>query len=153
MHLCCSDQGDSAGNDRYNYPGAYSTSSGKPLSQYVIFSGEGVRVASVKLEDRIRAEKDVETAILRLRHKTTDFPLSHSVAFMVACVARGKHLHKKANVESTIFKKHFPNTPLIGFFANGEIGMEYPMSGHGTKNIHLVHGYTTFFTLVSFPSG
>ena len=45
---------------------------------------------------------------------------------MFACVGRGYHHYKRqSNVESQCFRKLFPNTPLFGFFGNGEIGYDF----------------------------
>lgn len=44
---------------------------------------------------------------------------------MFACAGRGKHWFGKRNVESESFRRHFPNTPLLGAFGNGEIGYKY----------------------------
>ena len=46
-----------------------------------------------------------------------------SVAFMFACIARGVHVFGQSGVESSLFRKHFPRTPLLGFFGSGEIGL------------------------------
>jgi len=43
--------------------------------------------------------------------------------FLVICNARGTYLHNGApNVESKVLGTMLPKTPLIGFFANGEVG-------------------------------
>lgn len=76
---------------------------------------------------------------------------------MFACVGRGKGLYDKDDVETTIFKKYFPNTPLTGLFGNGEVGFDWfpsmkrdseseERTGGKTK---MIHGYTTILCLVS----
>jgi hypothetical protein len=48
-----------------------------------------------------------------------------SIGLMFACVGRGRHHYKgKRNVESAAFRRHFPKTPLLGYFGNGEIGFK-----------------------------
>jgi len=43
--------------------------------------------------------------------------------FLVICNARGTYLHSgRPNVESDVITRHLPDTPVIGFFANGEVG-------------------------------
>jgi len=42
---------------------------------------------------------------------------------LVICNARGTYLHSgRPNVESDVIARHLPDTPVIGFFANGEVG-------------------------------
>ena len=88
-----------------------------------------------------------------------------SIGFMVACVARGSNLHGQSGVESAIFRKHFPTTPLLGFFGNGEIGVNSlevepsnpsfqsnePSAAKKSRTAYL-HSYATTFTVVSFPA-
>ena len=114
----------------------------------MFFHGDSVRVACVILAEE-KTEKEAEDCILRLKDMTKDFSLHHSVAFIVACGARGKHHYRKPNVESTVFRKHFPTTPLLGMFGGGEIGCEYPPSPDETRV--MVHGYTSFIALLSLP--
>ncbi|CAG5129097.1 unnamed protein product, partial [Candidula unifasciata] len=84
--------------------------------------GADIKVASVLIRGQDIA--DVERAIQTLaEHK---FPLHKSFGLMYACVGRGAHVYGTQNVESNIFRKHFPNTPLLGFFGNGEVGCNFP---------------------------
>mgnify|MGYP003350093467 CR=1 FL=1 len=84
--------------------------------------------------------------IVRVKHKKVTAKHSQtkgkrkSIGFMFACVARGSHVHGRPGVESALFRKHFPRTPLVGFFGNGELG---PIAG---KNF--LHGYTASLTLL-----
>ncbi|QDZ22981.1 F-box domain-containing protein [Chloropicon primus] len=88
--------------------------------------------------------------------------------FLVICNARGTYLHNgKQNVESSALVKALPKTPIIGFFANGEVGpMPYREYNHlaawasvaqegdlprvsGTPQINTVlQGNTSVLTLV-----
>jgi len=90
-----------------------------------------------------------------------------SIGFMFACVARGTHVHGRSGVESTLFRKHFPATHLIGFFGNGEIGFnsspppattgasaaqdENLAQTHKKSRATYLHSYSTAFTVISFP--
>lgn len=80
-----------------------------------------------------------------------------NIGFMFACVARGVHLYGRSDVESAIFRKHFPKTPLLGFFGNGEIGVNVPSdervipSPHKKLRTTCLYSYATTFTLLSFP--
>ena len=67
--------------------------------------------------------------------------------FLVICNARGTYLHNgKQNVESNVLTSALPNTPVIGFFANGEVGpmpfREYfaaPRGGEGGESGEAQH--------------
>ena len=90
----------------------------------VAFCGSNVRVSSVVLDAHVKKPADISKCLQRL--KASNVPLKKSVAFMFACIGRGRHFYKgKENVESSEFRKLFPTTPLFGFFGNGEIGFEH----------------------------
>ena len=72
--------------------------------------------------------------------KQCKLPEHQSFAFMFACCGRGfnwyrHNQHKDTdankeennffNVESGMFRKYFPNTPIFGFFGGGEYGYDY----------------------------
>lgn len=84
---------------------------------------------------------------------------------MFACVGRGKYFHEGVeNVESKLFRKVFPNTPLFGFFGNGEIGYDYlpnyqsenldshyrPDCSESLRENEMFHGYSSIFVVLSF---
>ena len=141
----------------------------------LIFAGEGVEAASVLLDSTVRKEKDVERLLARLKGPWLEGG-RRTCAFMFACCGRGAGLYRgKKNVESGVFRKLFPTTPLIGAFGGGEIGVEYIPSavpenedeerpakrarvdeGDGEKekkllsSDDLLHSYTTVFVMLSF---
>ena len=43
-------------------------------------------------------------------------------AFAVICVGRGKEFYGEKNVDTGILRESFPDLPVFGFFANGELG-------------------------------
>lgn len=101
---------------------------------------------------------------MKERHVSTPGQKRSSIGFMIACVARGTYLHGRSGVESAIFRRHFPTTPLIGFFGNGEIGINYLGSESSTTSPQsfqssapkksrttYLHSYATAFAVVSFP--
>uniref|UniRef100_A0A7S2Z440 FIST C-domain domain-containing protein n=2 Tax=Eukaryota TaxID=2759 RepID=A0A7S2Z440_9CHLO len=50
-------------------------------------------------------------------------PSSCFGGFLIICNARGSYLHSGLpDVETKVISKNLPNVPLIGFFANGEVG-------------------------------
>ena len=143
----------------------------------LIFAGEGVEAASVLLDSTVRKEKDVERLLARLKGPWLEGGGGgRTCAFMFACCGRGAGLYRgKKNVESGVFRKLFPSTPLIGAFGGGEIGVEYIPSavpenedderpakrarvddGGGEKekkllsSDDLLHSYTTVFVMLSF---
>ncbi|KAK7116243.1 F-box only protein 22-like [Littorina saxatilis] len=120
-----------------NYPGQ------------VLVYGKQVQVACVRLSQDVETESLAEETVLKLKEKCKEFPVQNSVAFMFACVARGEEHYGKENVESAVFRKHFPTTPLVGFFGNGEIGCDFPIEVGEPHRLN--HGYTTFITLICFP--
>ncbi|KAL8570813.1 hypothetical protein ACOMHN_006962 [Nucella lapillus] len=120
----------------------------------ILFQGRDVQVACVKLDQRVDTEDKAEEAVKKLKAKAKDFPMQHSIGFMFACVARGTSVYHKRDVEASLFRKHFPRTPLLGFFGNGEIGCEFPPPTEGgAKGVgrRLQHSYTTFLVVVSLP--
>ena len=119
----------------------------------------------------VKDRKQVEAALKKL--KDTHIPERRTFGFMFACIGRGAYHYGETNVESTAFKKLFPNTPLFGFFGNGEIGYDYLpdySQPEGDSEMTLVgrypdddaayvwdlpeiyHAYTTVFVLISLPT-
>lgn len=131
----------------------------------IALCGPNVHVASVVIKDDVSDQKQIEKELFKL--KDCNLPMDTTFAFMFACLGRGKSFHRnQENVESSIFRKVFPQTPLFGFFGNGEIGMNYlqPFDSAGsfskTKKTKfsrhhpkLSHAYTSIFLLVSVTSG
>ncbi|CAL1544304.1 unnamed protein product [Lymnaea stagnalis] len=99
------------------------------------FCGDGIQVASVLIRNEVEEEAEVDAVIKKLTEYK--FPLHHSFGLMYACVGRGMHVYSKPNVESSIFRKYFPNTPLLGFFGNGEIGCCYPPANRSSPSSHV----------------
>ena len=123
----------------------------------------------------MRKEKEVERLLARLKGPWLEGGRT-TCAFMFACCGRGAGLYRgKKNVESAVFRKLFPATPLIGAFGGGEIGIEHIPSpvpeksddgerpakrartdAEGEKketllsSDDLLHSYTTVFVMLSF---
>ncbi|XP_054720007.1 F-box only protein 22-like [Uloborus diversus] len=129
------------------------------LGTVVAFCGPNIEAASVILKPDDK-KPDVERKLQRF----TDSGLlkNKCIAFMFACVARGRHYYRESNVESSIFNRLYPNVPLIGTFGNGEIGHNFLphlptvhkfqqkafIRPRCTKKF--LHSYTTVFVMVSF---
>jgi hypothetical protein len=91
----------------------------------LIFSGEGVRAASIVIEteNELQVAKDLQ----RLKD-SLDFDVydkaCETVAFMFACVDR-LHLFDKPAIESQAFQRCFPGIRLIGMYGYGETGCNF----------------------------
>lgn len=133
----------------------------------LLFSGPGVTAASVLLPTSMKTASKVEQELKKL--KDVPFNEDKSCAFMFACCGRGRNFYKgKANVESDVFRKLFPKTPLMGIFGNGEIGLTYLPTetvkdtfsdpGASAKRLkkdvlqlnEFSHSFTTVFLMLSF---
>lgn len=127
-----------------------------------VICGEKVQAASVTLPRKVKNEKKVVTELQKL--KDSGICEENSFAFMFACCGRGQnHYRGKAGLESSVFNRMFPNTPLVGVFGNGEIGLSYIPSFSGESHPvppaststpmrpgQYLHSYTTIFVMVSF---
>ena len=120
----------------------------------IALCGSNVQVASVIIKDEVSSERNIERELCKL--KDCNLPMDTTFAFMFACLGRGRAFHNnKDNVESAIFRKLFPKTPLFGFFGNAEIGMNYLHPFDPSKNRHhpkLLHEFSSTFLLVSVSS-
>lgn len=90
--------------------------------------GSGVSSWSIILDSRIetQAQAEKELTILRDAVKLK----KHSIGFMFACCGRGEDWYSEKHVESKIFKKLFPNVPLVGSFGGGELGVSTVPQGN-----------------------
>ena len=137
----------------------------------LVFAGDGVEAASVILTTDLRTEKAITEKLSELKRAKLDE--KNSCAFMFACCGRGQNFYKgKKNLESSVFQKLFPQTPLIGLFGGGEIGVDFipnlieqdSMKDPGAtdrkkraesepwNSSELLHAYTTVFVFLSFKS-
>lgn len=108
--------------------------------------GVDPRVGAIAIGDRIRpgqriqfhlrdakaSAEDLETLLNRY---TRDHDAGAIGALMFACTGRGEGLYGQADFDSELFAQYFPDTPLSGFFCNGEIG---PVAGNT-----FLHGFTS----------
>ncbi|GFS93784.1 f-box only protein 22 [Trichonephila clavipes] len=149
---CCSDDGSL----KMAVGGAIVERSECFVGSVVAFSGPNVEAGSIIIN--INDKKEEITAKLET-FKETGLLKHKCFAFMFACIARGYSFHLEHNVESSIFRKMYPNIPLIGLFGNGEVGYNYlpnfPMEktlragSFGRHERKFLHGYTSVFVLIS----
>ncbi|KZC09781.1 F-box only protein 22 [Dufourea novaeangliae] len=73
----------------------------------------------------------------------------HSIGFMFACFARGEYMFDECNVESTIFKKYFPEIPLVGCFGDGEFGKN-SLPNESNKKAKWYNVTSTIFLIITY---
>lgn len=86
----------------------------------ILISGPSVRSWCIVVGRNYNTKEKVEAKLKLLKHEVK--LRKHSIGFMFACYARGESMFGEKDVESTIFKKLFPEVPLIGSSGDGEIG-------------------------------
>jgi len=91
------------------------------------------------LRDGNASEEDLETLLDSYCDLKDELPAVG--ALMFSCMGRGESLYGQPNFDSELFLDYFDETPLAGFFCNGEIG---PVGGST-----FIHGYTSVFAIFS----
>ena len=88
--------------------------------------------------------------------KTSGIPCekdSNTACFMVSCIGRGEKFYNAKNVETGIFQQEFPGIPVLGFFGNGELGLDlHSCEGKLERDGHYLHSYSSVFCLCSLSS-
>lgn len=93
------------------------------------------------LRDAQTSADDLRLLLQRYAEPTADFnPTTAIGALLFACLGRGENLYQVPNFDSDLFRNLFPDTPLGGFFCNGEIGQ--------VGNQTFLHGYTSVFGII-----
>jgi small ligand-binding sensory domain FIST len=119
--------------------------------------GVDPRVGAIAIGDRIRpgqriqfhlrdadaSAEDLETLLQRYQLNHRDQNTQPLGALLFACAGRGEGLYNKPDFDSTLFTDYLPNTPVSGFFCNGEIG---PVGG-----TTFLHGFTSVFGILRQP--
>jgi small ligand-binding sensory domain FIST len=75
------------------------------------------------LRQPLAAEHDMRLTIERLQKNSSGTP---DFALIFSCTGRGPYFYGGIDRDLELFKKTFPNTPLVGFYGNGEIA---PLNG------------------------
>ena len=115
------------------------------------------RVGALAIGDRVRPGqriqfhlRDAQTSaddlnILLKRYQLEQSSNTSSTvgALMFSCLGRGESLYDKPDFDSGLFSQSVPNTPISGFFCNGEIG---PVGGTS-----FIHGFTSVFGILRQP--
>jgi len=95
---------------------------------------ESNQVVQFHVRDAVTSTEDLEQA-LEVLHAGA----SPAGALLFSCLGRGQHLYGRPDHDTDAFRRHTDQTPLGGFFCNGEIG---PVRGRT-----FIHGYTSAFAL------
>jgi small ligand-binding sensory domain FIST len=97
------------------------------------------QVVSFTLRDPRRARQDMDRTLKALAKKHAN--QRPAFAFYFDCCGRGSSLYGKTGVDLALFKQHFGDTPLIGFFTYAEIA---PI-----RKTNYLHNYTGVLALIS----
>lgn len=89
--------------------------------------------------DAAAARADLVRVCTELRDELETDGLAIRGGIYVSCVARGASLFGAPSVEAGLIRTHLGEFPLVGFFANGEIGQ------------HRLYGYTGVLALFTGP--
>lgn len=91
----------------------------------------------------IRDEQHAQNMILdKLIETKNQLSSPPEFALMFPNIGRGPEFYNGHDRDLDAFKKVFPNTPLIGFYGNGEIAPGHKLAG-------LIHHYATVFAVYS----
>lgn len=93
-------------------------------------------IVQFHLRDAETSAQDLEQLLERQRRADPSAP---AAALLFSCLGRGEFLYGRPDHDSELFRRHFGDVPIGGFFCNGEIG---PV--HGST---FLHGYTSAFAL------
>lgn len=133
-----------------------------------------LQVASMVVPAEVNTMAEVASLLKSLKDTRVCHNVRQSIGFMFSCIGRGQyHYRGRRNVEASVFQRLFPNTPLFGFFGNGEIGFDYlpdysqpegdsnmcvvretvEDEGEGQATVKTVpnlhHSYTTIFSILA----
>ncbi len=94
------------------------------------------QVVQFHLRDAKTSSEDLHHLLMRYKTEHLEGP-KPAGALLFSCLGRGVHLFGEPNHDSKTFQRFLGDTPLGGFFCNGEIG---PVHGRT-----FLHGYTSAF--------
>ncbi len=91
------------------------------------------------VRDAERARQDMRRMLEDLHHRLV--PGEARFGFYFNCCARGESLYGRSDEDITMIREFFPNVPIIGFFAYGEIAP--------VDHVNHLHHYSGVLTLVT----
>ncbi|CAJ1445126.1 unnamed protein product [Effrenium voratum] len=100
------------------------------------------------------AEKTVATCMKRAQDTATENGESILGALLFTCNARGPHVFGSHAKDASLFQEQFPQAPLMGFYAAGEIGPSVDEdSDHAfLRGNACLQGFTAVYGLFLVPS-
>ena len=81
-----------------------------------------MHVASVVLSAHVTTAEQLEERLSTLREHCPPAPYCARFAIIVGCFSRGVAYWSEEGVETRAFHRFFPDTPIAGFFGDGEYG-------------------------------
>lgn len=100
---------------------------------------------SLVVENTESGKKKLVSALKEFSERIPRF--QHSVAMKLSCMG----LESRHHLELAVFRAFFPDTPLIGCFGNGELGVNHPMTFSGPpqkrrrKQPSIMYSYTSVY--------
>jgi len=89
----------------------------------------------------LRDEQHAQATMLsKLTSAKTELQAPPKFALMFPNIGRGPEFYNGRDRDLELFQEVFPNTPLLGFYGNGEIAPGHKLGG-------LIHRYATVFSL------
>ena len=98
---------------------------------------EGEKVVQFHVRDPAASAQDLAGVLAR--HRMGEGGTRAMGALLFSCLGRGRNFYGAVDHDTSMFREHFGDIPLGGFFCSGEIG---PV--HGKT---FLHGYTSSFGL------
>ncbi|XP_026288729.1 F-box only protein 22 [Frankliniella occidentalis] len=90
----------------------------------LVFLGDDVAAVSLIIPETVTEKDTVVEHVTKI--KNCNLPSERSMCLMFTCLGRGTMWYLgENNVESSIINKMFPQSPVIGFFGRGEIGLNF----------------------------
>ena len=118
----------------------------QPSSVIVVtLSGPGIKTWSTIITSKCYKEEQIEKKLKSLKDKVQ--LKKFSIGFMFSCIARVA----EKKMETQVFKRVFPEVPLVGGFGDGEFGentiQDSPSDkGEPTRS----YEYTTIFMILTY---
>lgn len=109
-------------------------------------------VEAISMVHHGETAEGVQQSLKQLRQ--SGIPCEKNTAcFMVSCIGRGEKFYSAKNVETGIFRQEFPGIPVVGFFGNGELGLDlHSCERKLERDNHFLHSYSSVFCLCSLSS-
>eukprot|EP00451_Oxyrrhis_marina_P014909 CAMPEP_0204323394 /NCGR_PEP_ID=MMETSP0469-20131031/9371_1 /ASSEMBLY_ACC=CAM_ASM_000384 /TAXON_ID=2969 /ORGANISM="Oxyrrhis marina" /LENGTH=592 /DNA_ID=CAMNT_0051304847 /DNA_START=8 /DNA_END=1784 /DNA_ORIENTATION=+ len=102
------------------------------------------------------SKADVKATLTSIHDEIQEQNKSLLGAFLFTCNGRGEHMFGEPAADAAVFRSMFPNTPLHGFFAGGEIGPSAMADREGSAFASgdkcTVQGFTAVYAALVVPA-